>query len=60
MPLITVIGVLIAVALIYWLIDIYLPANQIKTILQAVIVIATVLWLVTLFFPGLGAIHVGR
>jgi hypothetical protein len=60
MPLLQLIGVLIAVAVIYWLIEIYVPANRIKTILQAVIVIAVVLWLLGLFFPGIGAIRVGR
>lgn len=60
MPLMQLIGVLIAVAVIYALIEWYLPANRIKQILQAVIVIAVVLWLLALFFPGIGAIRVGR
>lgn len=60
MPLITVILILIAVAVIYWLVQTYVPANMIKTILQAVIVIATVLWLLGLFFPSLNTIRVGR
>jgi len=63
MPLLQVIGLLLCVALIYWLIEKYAPANQITQILKAVIVIVTVLFLMDLFFDLRGAltrIRVGR
>ena len=60
MPLINVILILVAVAVIYWLVQKYVPDNTIKTILMAVIVIGVVLWLLGLFFPSLSTIRVGR
>lgn len=63
MPLLQIIGLLLVVAMVYWLIEKYAPANTITQILKAVIVIVTVLWLMDLFFDLRGALNgvrVGR
>lgn len=50
MPLIHVIVVLIAVGVLLWLINRFIPmARSIKSIMNAVVVIAVVLWLMKVF-----------
>lgn len=50
MPLIHVIVVLIAVGVLLWLINRFIPmARSIKSIMNAVVVIAVVLWLMQVF-----------
>lgn len=50
MPLIQVVMLLIAVGVVLWLINRYIPmAGSIKAILNAVVVIVVVLWLLNLF-----------
>lgn len=50
MPLIHVIVVLIAVGVLLWLINRFIPmARSIKSIMNAVVVIAVVLWLLKVF-----------
>ncbi len=50
MPLINVVLVLIAIGVLLWLVNNYIPmAASIKTILNAVVVIAVVLWLLRIF-----------
>lgn len=63
MPLIQVIVVLIAVGVILWLINRYIPmAGSIKSILNAVVVIAVVLWLLSVFgiLGQLSTIRIGK
>ncbi len=50
MPLITIILVLIAVGVLLWLVNNYLPMDsKIKSILNAVVVIIVVIWLLQIF-----------
>jgi hypothetical protein len=50
MPLVTVLLVLIAVGVILWLINTYIPMDRkIKNILNIVVVILVVLWLLRAF-----------
>ena len=50
MPLVTLVIVLIAVGVLQWLINTYIPMDgKIKSILNAVVVIAVVLWLLSVF-----------
>ena len=50
MPVINVVIVLIAVGVILWLINNYLPMDgKIKNILNAVVVVVVVLWLLKVF-----------
>jgi hypothetical protein len=63
MPLIEVVMALIAVGVVLWLINRYIPMQgTIKSILNAVVVIAVVLWLANLFglFHYLTNFRVGR
>ena len=63
MPLVTVVLILIAVGVVLWLINTYIPMQgTIKGILNAVVVIAVVLWLLQVFglLGNLTSIHVGR
>jgi hypothetical protein len=63
MPLVQVVLVLIAVGVLLWLVDRFIPmAGSIKSILNAVVVIAVVLWLLKLFglLHSLSNIHVGN
>jgi hypothetical protein len=63
MPLIQVVVVLIAVGVVLWLINRFIPmAGSIKTILNAVVVIAVVLWLLSVFgvLGSLSNIRVGK
>lgn len=50
MPLVTILLVLIAVGVLLWLINTYLPMDsKIKSILNAVVVIIVVIWLLQAF-----------
>ena len=50
MPLIQVVVALIAVGVLLWLVNRYIPmAASIKSILNAVVVIAVVVWLLKIF-----------
>ena len=63
MPLITVIIVLVAVGVLLWLINTYVPMDaKIKNILNYAVVIIVILWLLNVFgiWSYLGAAHVGR
>jgi hypothetical protein len=62
MPLIQLLMVLIAVGVLLWLVNRFIPmAGSIKSILNAVVVIAVVLWLlsVTGLFHSLSRIRIG-
>jgi hypothetical protein len=63
MPLIEVVIVLIAVGVLLWLVNRYIPMQgTIKSILNGVVVIVVVLWLANLFglFHYLTDFRVGR
>jgi hypothetical protein len=63
MPLVTVVLILIAVGVVLWLINTYIPMQgTIKGILNAVVVIAVVIWLLQVFglLGNLTSIHVGK
>ena len=63
MPIINLIIILIAVGVILWLINNYIPMDtKIKSILNGVVVIAVVLWLLKIFgiLNSLGEIHIGK
>jgi len=63
MPLITVVIVLIAVGVLLWLVNTYLPMDRkIKNILNVVVVVAVVLWLLQAFglLASLESIRIGR
>ena len=50
MPLLQILMVLIAVGVLLWLVDRFIPMQgTIKSILNGVVVIATVLWLLNIF-----------
>lgn len=50
MPLVTILLVLIAVGVLLWLVNTYLPMDsKIKSILNAVVVIIVVIWLLQIF-----------
>ena len=50
MPLVTLVIVLIAVGVLLWLVNTYIPMDgKIKSILNAVVVIAVVIWLLQAF-----------
>jgi hypothetical protein len=54
MPLVLVLEVLIAVGVLLWLVNRFIPMQEtIKSILNAVVVIAVVLWLLN----GFGLLH---
>lgn len=62
MPLLQILIVLVAVGVLLWLVNSYIPMQgAIKSILNAVVVIAVVLWLLNIFglFHNLSRIHVG-
>jgi hypothetical protein len=62
MPLIQLLMVLIAVGVLLWLVNRFIPmAGSIKSILNAVVVIAVVLWLVNItgLFHSLSRIRIG-
>jgi hypothetical protein len=62
MPLLQILMVLIAVGVLLWLVDRFMPMQgTIKSILNGVVVIATVLWLLNIFglFHSLSHIRIG-
>jgi hypothetical protein len=63
MPLVTIVLILIAVGVLLWLVNTYIPMDsKIKGILNAVVVIAVVIWLLQVFglLGSLTSIHVGK
>jgi hypothetical protein len=63
MPLVTVVLILVAVGIVLWLINTYIPMQgTIKGILNAVVVIAVVIWLLQVFglLSEVTSLHVGR
>ena len=63
MPLINVVVVLMAVGVLLWLVNTYLPMDgKIKNILNGVVVIAVVVWLLQAFgvLGSLGSIRIGK
>jgi len=63
MPLVTVVLILIAVGVVLWLINTYIPMDgKIKGILNAVVVIAVVIWLLQVFglLDGITGLRVGK
>jgi hypothetical protein len=63
MPLLQVLLVLIAVGVLLWLVNSYIPmARSIKSILNAVVVIVVVVWLLNIFglLHSLSRIRVGN
>jgi low temperature requirement protein LtrA len=63
MPLVTVVIVLIAIGVLLWLVNTYVPMDgKIKQIMNAVVVVAVVLWLLSLFLPldSVSTLRVGR
>jgi hypothetical protein len=62
MPLLQILFVLIAVGVLLWLVNQFIPmAGSIKSILNAVVVICVVLWLLNAFglFHSLSRIRIG-
>jgi hypothetical protein len=62
MPLIQVVIMLIAVGVLLWFVNRFIPMqSSIKSILNGVVVIAVILWLLNVFglFHSLSRIHVG-
>jgi hypothetical protein len=62
-PLLQILVVLIAVGVLLWLVNRFIPMQgTIKSILNAVVVIAVVFWLLDIFglFHSLSRVHVGR
>ena len=63
MPLIQVVITLIAVGIVLWLVNRFIPMQAtIKSILNGVVVIAVVLWIANLYglFNSLSRVHIGR
>ncbi len=63
MPLVTIVIILIAVGVLLWLVNTYIPMDgKIKGILNAVVVIAVVIWLLQVFglLGTITNIHVGK
>jgi hypothetical protein len=63
MPLMQLVITLIAVGILLWLVNRFIPMqSSIKSILNGVVVIIVVVWLANLFglFVPLSRIHVGR
>jgi hypothetical protein len=62
MPLLQVVMVLIAVGVLLWVVNRFIPmAGSIKSILNGLVVICVIVWLLNLFglFQSLSRIHVG-
>jgi len=60
MPIITVLLILVAIGVILWLVNTYIPMDRkIKNILNAVVVILVIIWLLKVFglFGKLMSIH---
>ena len=63
MPLINLVIILVAVGVILWLINNYIPMDRkIKSILNLVVVIVVILWLLSVFgvIGSLSGIRVGK
>ena len=63
MPLINVLLVLVAVGVLLWLVNTYIPMDgKIKKILNVVVVVAVVLWLLSAFgiLGSLSQYRIGR
>jgi hypothetical protein len=63
MPLLQVVVTLIAVGIVLWLVNRFIPMQStIKSILNGVVVIAVVLWIANLYglFNSLSRIHIGQ
>jgi len=63
MPLTTVIITIIAVGLLLWLVNRFIPMQeQVKSILNGLVVIVLILWIANLYglFDHLRQFHVGR
>ena len=62
MSLINLLIILVAIGVILWLINTYIPMQAtIKKILNAVVVIAVIIWLLSVFgvIDNIGNIHIG-
>ena len=62
MPLLQILMILIAVGVLLWLVNNFIPmAGSIKYILNAVVVIGVVVWLLNIFgfIHSLSRIHIG-
>ena len=62
MPLLQILVVLVAIGVLLWLVNRFIPMQgTIKSILNAVVVIAVVLWLLNIFgvLHSLSRMHVG-
>jgi hypothetical protein len=62
MPLLQVVMILIAVGVLLWLVNSFIPmARSIKSILNAVVVIVVVVWLMNIFglLHSLSRMHIG-
>lgn len=63
MGLIQIVIVLAVVGFLLWLINVYIPMqDMIKKILNVVVIIAVILWLLNIFglLAGLSSVHVGK
>lgn len=63
MPLTTVIITIVAVGLLLWLVNRFIPMQeQVKSILNGLVVIVLILWIANLYglFDHLRQFHVGR
>ena len=63
MPLIQLLEILVAVGVLLWLVNRFVPMQKsMKSILNGVVVIVVVLWLANVFglFHSISRIHVGR
>jgi hypothetical protein len=63
MPLLQIVITLVAVGIVLWLVNRFIPMQStIKSILNGVVVIAVVLWIANLYgiFNSLSRIHIGR
>ena len=63
MSLVNLVVILIAVGVLLWLVNTYIPMDaKIKNILNAVVVIGVVIWLLQVFgvLGSLNGIHVGH
>jgi hypothetical protein len=63
MPLMNLIIILVAIGVILWLVNTYIPMDgRIKSILNIVVVIAVILWLLSVFgvIGSLSGVRVGK
>jgi hypothetical protein len=62
MPLLQILMVLIAIGVLLWLVNNFIPmAGSIKSLLNAVVVIGVIVWLLNIFgfIHSLSRVHVG-